>query len=697
MSTKPKPTSSLPKTPNFNFIFGSYSMSARTIPYFQVSLSFRDAARYLTLVDDLPGASSMDWRVEELFQRDIDWNRVEKGIIPYLQDHDRPQFFNSLSIALIPRQESQLKGFDDSPHWAPPALDDEGRFDPDAIKCFGPLRCGYWGPWDDPKDSSASFGELAWNIDQIAAVAIDGQHRLAAIKELERTSQQQILDAHVPAILLVFDPRLGYTGETDYESTLMTMRRLFIDLNKHARTVNRARRILLDDREPVSICVRSVVGNQLKTGEDELLQQPPTLPLTLVDWHSEQAKFEEGPYLTTILGLDWIVSQLLGIKPMDDSMDHQKIKKSLNMLEQRTLAKLDGAKKRLEKAIELERPFSFLDGDAGESNELTYIAQCFASTWSAGIIHVLTALTPYSELLRNRREYETLTPQFANWNALKSREETIKGRIQNLSKQLSDLKTELQNDPRNPINTAQYDESLAQFDKTKRSSKIAFTVVFQRALFIAFGRLVSISENQVATLASFNNGTADTDSFEAIIADEFDDDDDVQTEDESESIAENGQDFSSRAFRRAHEFVDALNTVYAKVPEFYSPHFFPSVDGNSSSERFWNGSLTLPDATMDYSQVASKRASELLFAIGLVYLIKKNSTIHDYSELIDSMEKATSGPLLKLRNALSVMASRGHIADIVLKNREVAEVDRTDDARRDLIVPKIQAIWSVFL
>jgi hypothetical protein len=170
----------------------------------------------------------------------------------------------------------------------------------------------------------------------------------------------------------------------------------------------------LDDREPVSICVRSVVGNQLKTGEDELLQQPPTLPLTLVDWHSEQAKFEEGPYLTTILGLDWIVSQLLGIKPMDDSMDHQKIKKSLNMLEQRTLAKLDGAKKRLEKAIELERPFSFLDGDAGESNELTYIAQCFASTWSAGIIHVLTALTPYSELLRNRREYETLTPQFAN-------------------------------------------------------------------------------------------------------------------------------------------------------------------------------------------------------------------------------------------------------------------------------------------
>jgi hypothetical protein len=140
-----------------------------------------------------------------------------------------------------------------------------------------------------------------------------------------------------------------------------------------------------------------------------------------------------------------------------------------------------------------------------------------------------------------------------------------------------------------------------------------------------------------------------------------------------------------------------LNTVYAKVPEFYSPHFFPSVDGNSSSERFWNGSLTLPDATMDYSQVASKRASELLFAIGLVYLIKKNSTIHDYSELIDSMEKATSGPLLKLRNALSVMASRGHIADIVLKNREVAEVDRTDDARRDLIVPKIQAIWSVFL
>ena len=74
---RPQAATTVRKTPNFDFIFGRYSYSNSAVPYFQVSMSFDDISRYLTLVSEMPGAAAMNWRVEELFQRDIDWKRVQ--------------------------------------------------------------------------------------------------------------------------------------------------------------------------------------------------------------------------------------------------------------------------------------------------------------------------------------------------------------------------------------------------------------------------------------------------------------------------------------------------------------------------------------------------------------------------------------------------------------------------------------------
>ena len=71
---KPKSATTVRKTPNFDFIFGRYSHSHSAVPYFQVSMSFGDISTYLNLVSEMPGASAMNWKVEELFQRDIDWD-----------------------------------------------------------------------------------------------------------------------------------------------------------------------------------------------------------------------------------------------------------------------------------------------------------------------------------------------------------------------------------------------------------------------------------------------------------------------------------------------------------------------------------------------------------------------------------------------------------------------------------------------
>mgnify|MGYP006292363925 FL=1 len=138
---KPSPATSVRKTPNFDFLFGKYSRSNITIPYFQVNMTFSDAASYLSLVSDMPGSSSMEWRIEELFQRDIDWTRVQRKIVPYLKQNNNPQFFNALTIALLPFQGSSLTDFT-AASWKTPTLEDETRFA--KRTSFGPIRCGFW-------------------------------------------------------------------------------------------------------------------------------------------------------------------------------------------------------------------------------------------------------------------------------------------------------------------------------------------------------------------------------------------------------------------------------------------------------------------------------------------------------------------------------------------------------------------------
>ena len=51
----------------------------------------------------------------------------------------------------------------------------------------GPIRFGFWDKWDTPQDPGFSTGKMRWNTQEVFAVAIDGQHRLAAIKEVVKS------------------------------------------------------------------------------------------------------------------------------------------------------------------------------------------------------------------------------------------------------------------------------------------------------------------------------------------------------------------------------------------------------------------------------------------------------------------------------------------------------------------------------
>ena len=195
----------IPATPHFDFLYGRYRLSSWVIPYFSTTMSLRDAATSLRLAADFPGSDDVAWKLDELYQREVDWPRVERRIVPYLRAAGQPQFFNALTIALLPTGHS-LSGtehaFAEDRDWRPPRLTEADRF-PKTLR-VGPITCGYWTAWDDFAQAEARTGQICWNPEQVFAVALDGQHRLAAIKQFVEhpgISDHQLGATSVPVIL----------------------------------------------------------------------------------------------------------------------------------------------------------------------------------------------------------------------------------------------------------------------------------------------------------------------------------------------------------------------------------------------------------------------------------------------------------------------------------------------------------------
>ena len=74
----------IPSTPHFDFVSGAFYLSSWRIPYYCTTMSLHDAATSLKLATDFPGAESIQWKVEELYQRDIG-QCTRKNVLPHLR------------------------------------------------------------------------------------------------------------------------------------------------------------------------------------------------------------------------------------------------------------------------------------------------------------------------------------------------------------------------------------------------------------------------------------------------------------------------------------------------------------------------------------------------------------------------------------------------------------------------------------
>jgi DGQHR domain-containing protein len=234
-------------TPYIPCLYGAYRwLNGTPLHYFNTNVSVRDLHSHVRLMSQIEGVEK--WGFEALFQRSISWERVNEIVERYLRNPSRFKFFPPVTMALLPVSDGKmhtdyssqnLESSDDEKYvyWKMPGL--EIKF----LKQGG----------GTPKDSG-QVALLRWDSKILSAVAIDGQHRIAALKKYRDASHPDAPNADVPATFLVFDPHLPQD-----KHLLNLVREIFVDVNHNAKTVEESRIILLDDRDFIRRAARSCV------------------------------------------------------------------------------------------------------------------------------------------------------------------------------------------------------------------------------------------------------------------------------------------------------------------------------------------------------------------------------------------------------------------------------------------------------
>lgn len=458
-------------TPELTFLRGKLSLWEYSIPFFTTNVPLRYAADNFKLFEDLAQADTGEWTLEELFQRDISWARVETDILQYLKNPSRPQFFNALTVALLPNGLADF-GQPHGPALALPPMLGNGLGAPIGI---GGVQIQYYGS-DDNVENGA--GRLRWSINDVDAVAVDGQHRLAAIKRFVAETKPDVWgNASVPVIFVIADERVGFRTPQalgEKPRTVGALRALFIDLNKNARQVSATRNVLLDDLDVVSVCTRATIGQSLSKKEEV-----DRIPLPLVDWLSDRNKIEDGPFLTTVMLLHEAIKRLLNAPdPLLDPEDNSVEKVGLWL--DRMMPTAENG--------ERQAVMSQVQACAVQQSKLTWLPRhmdilrrSFEREWRPHFHKLFSSFTPYKQLWEYAEANDLLNPQFVNLYVAK---EVMPGSVG--QRREARLIEAAKAEAAGWTLEKRYQKPIDHIDLAIKGGGWAYKVVFQRALLRGF-------------------------------------------------------------------------------------------------------------------------------------------------------------------------------------------------------------------
>ncbi len=398
-------------TADYTYLRGAYAIGPERLPYYAITMSVTDADKHLVLARDVVFDVHRPAKLEELFQRDLDVERACAEIQTYLKQPERLKFFNSLTVVLLPVEAGD----------APIPMDhypitDPGAPTPPAGENLEPIDVG---PIQIREMENGTVGLMRWNTARIKPVVIDGQHRLFALRELlhDAAFVKHVSpdSTRIPILALVLDARVGYTPpEGGPSGVLSACRTIFVDINKNAKRVEGARLALLNDQSISDCSMRLLLTDEIGVDSGASEGRPGQIPLALIDWHSEVAKFDRSLYLSSVLVLRDVVDNALDLD-QPDPYDLDGWRAHLERIEVRLDPKLvDGwdrssMERRLNDAEIDELPFGLTH------IETRAAAKGFARGAGTLVVEPLLKAEPYARLVNAYQDVGLVNGKFELW------------------------------------------------------------------------------------------------------------------------------------------------------------------------------------------------------------------------------------------------------------------------------------------
>jgi len=160
---------------------------------------------------------------------------------------------------------------------------------------------------------------LEWNNKTVKIVAIDGQHRLTALKLYNESNQDaDFKNWTIPAVLF------SVKKDSQSNATLLDIiRNIFVYINTEAKTPSPARQILLSDESINCICTQEILEYSHENDVSDIVDSS-KIPLLVYDWRGEQKDSVDIVSPAAIKNIeeihDWLSFYILG---KDFSSDQQ--------------------------------------------------------------------------------------------------------------------------------------------------------------------------------------------------------------------------------------------------------------------------------------------------------------------------------------------------------------------------------------
>ena len=372
------PLTTNPYNQQLSGVYGEFGSGSGLQAFYLQSAIAPQTLDKISLISDIPGSDR--WPIRELFQRDVDRERVTTGLLPYLRDAERIKFFNPLTLTVLPMDPTDGSVLNQMPRVIESTSHDDDR---DWLVLE---RSGYYRiRWIE---HHPEYARLEWNDNRSRLVAIDGQHRLFALKRLQAdrstsSRRQEFLQWRIPVVVVSFR---ATEGRGDPPSVLDVVRSIFVYINKEAQTVNAAREILLSDESICAVCTQEVLqhshaNDTLPTGRRDTSR----VPLLFYDWRGEERDRKRIPSPAAVKTVDeihaWLQHYILG----DEFSDAQEV--ALGVMPTDTL----------KAAFHEER----LTHPAA-----TLVRERFRDSVMPGLVHLLEHFTPYRRYIAELRALE---------------------------------------------------------------------------------------------------------------------------------------------------------------------------------------------------------------------------------------------------------------------------------------------------